>query len=442
MNSEFNSQILNSRPTHNARTWVEVDLQALEDNVNAIRSALPVDTRYISVIKGNAYGHGFSIVAKRLLRAGVTIFAVATVEELTILRSLAPHAEILFLTPVMPHEMADIISARGIPTVSSIGDVEFYQNAAQSLGQILQVQLKIDTGMNRLGCAPAEASLIAQKILSSPSLYLKGVFSHLASGTDALFTSTQREAFKTAVLSLPVKPELIHIDASDGFESFEHDSIFNAVRIGRLQYGIEPFNRAIKSRVSVRPVLSFHARIAYVKDAPAGATVSYGRLFTLQRPSRLGIIYAGYLDGISTRFTNKGAMIIGGELAPIVGRVTMDMTIVDLTDIPNIKAGDVATIIGTQGKSSINLLDYAQSVQMIAWEALNSINPRVTRIPVEKSLSQISAQDFLQSSSQVNSSAHSPTLAAPDHPAHSAALPHEALAGDSKVYLSAPARNR
>lgn len=367
------------------RAWAEVDLGRLERNLANIRAALPPHLRHIAVIKADAYGHGSTAVATRLMRAGADLFAVANIEEAAALREIGSGWPILVLSAVLPVERGDVFTHNVIPTVSSLEEVAAFAAEAGARGHPLGVHVKIDTGMGRLGVWHAEAAALVAAIRRRRELRLEGVFTHFAcADTDAAVTRAQRACFLgvLAESGLAKTPGLlVHADNSAGIDSFPREGPFNGARIGLLQFGVPPYSGSFLSDVAVEPVFSFHTRVGLVKALPAGTPVSYGHTHTLRRSSRLAILTAGYADGIPTRMSNRGHVLIHGHKCPIVGRVTMDQTLVDTTDIPRaVAAGDQATLIGAQQGHQLDVQAFAAAAGQIPWETFCSISKRVRRI--------------------------------------------------------------
>ncbi len=367
------------------RAWAEVDLGQLERNLANIRAALPPHLRYVAVIKADAYGHGSTAVATRLMRAGADLFAVANIDEAAALREIGSGWPILILSAVLPSERPEVFAHNVTPTVSSAEEVRAFAEEARARGHALGVHLKIDTGMGRLGIWHGEAGALAAEIRSHKSLRLEGVYTHFAcADSDAAVTAEQRGRFLHCLneAGLARTPGLlIHADNSAGIDSFPRGGPFNGARVGLLQFGVRPYAGSFLADVAVEPVFSFHARVALVKSLPAGTPVSYGHTHTLRRTSRLAILAAGYADGIPTRMSNRGRVLIHGYECPVVGRVTMDQTLVDVTDLPRSAVpGDTATLIGVQEGARLTVEDFAAAADQIPWETFCSISKRVRRI--------------------------------------------------------------
>jgi len=366
------------------RCWAEIDLAALERNLGRIRAALPSHIRYVAVVKADAYGHGIQPMATRLMQSGADLFAVANVDEACALRELGTGWPILLLSPALPHEAEKILEEDLVITLSSPREIEAWETLGARQNRTISVHLKVDTGMGRAGVWFEEAAPLFQKLRASRILKLAGVYTHFAcADSDPEFTRTQRIRL-TALLKEMNVPDadtlLIHADNSASLETFQKDSPFNAIRVGLLQFGILPYPESILSKVRVEPVLSFHARVGLVKSVPRGTGISYGHLHRTKKKTRLAILTAGYGDGIPVSVSNRGRVLIRGQFCPILGRVCMDQTIVDVTGLPGVSEGDQATLIGAQRHNDISLASFAQSAKTIPYEILTSVTKRVARL--------------------------------------------------------------
>lgn len=367
------------------RCWVEIDLAALERNLKLIRRSLPPGMKYVAVVKADAYGHGLHQVAARLMHAGADLLAVASLAEALALSELSADCPILLLSPVLPEEDRFLAEHDLAATVSSEAEVERFGAAGRTAGRPVAVHLKIDTGMGRLGIWHEQARPLFEKIRATPGVRLAGIFTHFSSADeDPAFTTEQRRRFLAALAGFPgFNPAglLIHADNSAGLESAPETSLFNAVRVGLLQFGILPHPHSLLARVRTEPVFSFHTRVGLVKRLPAGTGISYGRSFTLTRDSTVAVLTAGYGDGLARACSNRAFVLIHGHRCPVIGRVTMDQTIVDVTDLPvPIQAGDAVVLVGRQGAQEISVAEFSQWSDSIPWETLCSITKRVPRI--------------------------------------------------------------
>ena len=366
------------------RAWVEIDLPAIDRNVGRIKQALPPRVRYVAVVKANAYGHGMPEVATRLLQAGVDCFAVANVGEAARLREIGHDADILLLSPSLPGEMPHAVGLDLDVTLNSVAEAEALERCAASAGRKVRVHVKVDTGMGRAGVWHAEARGLIDFVRAAKHLDWRGLFTHFSEAdADTDFTAEQRRIFLALLAEVPADERarlLVHADNSAGLETFSADSPFNAVRIGLMQYGLPPSAGSFLASLRPEPVLSFHARVVLVKDLPAGTAVSYNRTKVLTRASRVAIVAVGYGDGVPTAASNRGSFLLHGHRCPILGRVTMDQTIVDVTDVPGVAVGDVATILGAQGVDRITVREFCAWADCIPWEALCTLTQRVQRV--------------------------------------------------------------
>jgi alanine racemase len=368
------------------RCWAEIDLAALERNLRLIRASLPAHIRYVAVVKADAYGHGLQQVAGRLMHAGADLFAVANITEAAQLRELGPGWPILLLSPLLPDEDRFAAEYDVAVTVSTEDEVARLDKAGRIAGRSIAVHLKVDTGMGRLGVWHEEAAGLAARIAAAKNLSLAGIFTHFASpDDDPAFTEEQRRRFLAALAASGLDKSVpdglfIHADNSAGLETMPGASPFNAVRVGLLQFGILPHPGSFLAQVRTEPVFSFRTRVGIVKSLPVGTTVSYGRTRRLDRPSRIAVLCAGYGDGIPRSVSNKASVLIHGARCPVLGRVTMDQTIVDVTDVDGVTSGDEAVLVGRQAKGEISIGEFSRWADTIPWETLCSVTKRVPRV--------------------------------------------------------------
>ncbi len=366
------------------RCWAEIDLAALERNLRVIRSSLPPHMRYVAVVKADAYGHGLHHVAARLMHAGAELFAVANVTEAAALRELGPGWPILVLSPLLPGEEQALIDGDLAATVSSIEELHRFEAAAARADRTIAVHVKIDTGMGRAGVWHEEAPALFTALAAAPHLRLAGVFTHFASpDEDAAFTAEQRRRFLHTLNVLPglnLAHLFIHADNSAGIETLPGASPFNAVRIGLLQFGVLPARQSLLAPVRTEPVFSFHTRVCLVKRLPRGTGISYGRTHVLDRDATVALLCAGYADGLPRAASNRAEVLIRGQRCRVLGRVTMDQTVVDVTHVPGVACGDQATLVGRQGTQEITLAAFSQAADTIPWETLTSVTKRVPRL--------------------------------------------------------------
>ncbi|MEI6107133.1 MAG: alanine racemase [Opitutae bacterium] len=367
------------------RCWVEIDLAALERNLLLIRASLPPHIKYVAVVKADAYGHGLPHVAARLMHAGADLFAVANLAEAMTLRELSSDWPVLLLSPVLPDEDRYLAEYDLAATVSSADEVRRFDVIGRTAGKPVAVHLKIDTGMGRLGVWHTAATELFSAIAAAPGIRLAGVFTHFSSADeDPAYTEEQRRIFLQTLQTFPgfdPAPLFIHADNSAGLETAPGRSVFNAVRVGLLQFGILPHPHSLLARVRTEPVFSFHTRVGLVKKLPAGTGISYGRTHRLRRDTTVAILTAGYGDGIARACSNRAFVLIHGRRCPVLGRVTMDQTIVDITDIGTaVACGDPVVLVGKQGDGNISVTEFSTWSDTIPWETLCSVTKRVPRL--------------------------------------------------------------
>jgi alanine racemase len=365
------------------RCWADIDLAALERNLRLIRASLPAHIRYVAVVKADAYGHGLPQTAARLMHAGADLFAVANLTEAATVRELGPGWPILLLSPLLPEEDRYVAEYDLTPAVSSTDEVRRFDAVGRAAERPVSVHLKIDTGMGRVGVWHEETAALYAEIAAARHLKLAGAFTHFASPEDAEFTAEQRRRFLAALAScrgLNLAGLFVHADNSAGIETMSSASPFNAVRIGLLQFGILPHPQSMLAQVHTEPVFSFRTRVGLVKRLPAGQTVSYGRTYRLTRDTQVAILCAGYGDGIPRTMSNRAQVLLGGKRCPVLGRITMDQTIVDVTDAEPVRCGDEAVLVGRQGPAEISIAEFSTWADTIPWETLCSVTKRVPRL--------------------------------------------------------------
>jgi alanine racemase len=363
-------------------TWAEIDLDALSSNLGAVRrrtASRPI----LAVVKANAYGHGAARVASALEQDGVEALGVALPEEGVELRAAGVRASILILGGFAPPQ-ADLLLAHDLtPAIFRPDQVEALARAARRRGTPARAHLKIDSGMGRLGVPVADlAEFLPRLVSAAPHLSLSGVFSHLAVADDPRdpYTSGQIEVFREAVETIRaagLQPEEIHLANSAAV--IDHPPAWlTLVRPGIILYGYPPSNRM--TAMPLRPVLSLRSRIIYVKTVPAGTSLGYGRTFITTRTSRIATLAIGYDDGLPRLLSNRGYVLVRGGRAPIVGRISMDLTTVDITDLSDAALGDEVVLVGETAGERLGADHLAAWAETIHWEILCGIGSRVPRL--------------------------------------------------------------
>jgi alanine racemase len=382
--------------------WAEISLSALTGNFRAIRDyvnprseKLQTPRKVLSVVKGNGYGHGGPQVAKALDRAGSDWFGVASAGEGIDIRKAGVRKPILVLGGFWWGEEKNIIQHSLTPAIHRCEQLPALQSAAARLGKKnVPIQLKLDTGMNRLGISPGDLDCFARQLAKSPRLRLTGVFSHLASSevlTDTPIgrqTAGQLERFHAAIdrlRSMGIDPGLLHL-ANSAAIAARPESWADMVRPGAILYGyhpgFDPMERGAEFEASLplRPVMSLRARVINLRSIPAGAAVGYDASWIAKRPSRVAVLSAGYADGIHRSLGNRGSVAIRGFIARMIGIVSMDVVMLDVTDVPDVVVGDIATVYGTDGANTYPGNLVARSIGTVTSDLLSGASQRVPRI--------------------------------------------------------------
>lgn len=353
------------------RNWCTISLPALRANLRTLRQAAPRGTRILAVVKDNAYGHGLVPVARALARAGCEEFGVAFASEGAELRSAGIREPILLLGSTLPSEFPVALAHRLTLTLSSMQEAGELARAAEKARTIALVQAKLDTGMNRLGAKAPEFQRLVSYVAGHPRLELVGTFTHLAcAGSDPKFTARQLDQS----FFLPMTGRR-HFANTAAILS-RHPVPQTHIRPGLGLYGIDPRPRP---GTSLRPVLSWKSRVLVVRQVARGETISYGATFRAPRNLRVATVATGYADGLPFSLGNRGHALIRGRLCAIVGRVTMDMTLLDVSALPATRRGDEVVWIGRSGTKTRTATDLAREAGTIPWEIFTRIAPRIPR---------------------------------------------------------------
>ncbi|HET8966257.1 MAG TPA: alanine racemase [Candidatus Acidoferrum sp.] len=401
MSAQKKSVSVNGRPV-----WAEISHSALTHNLHTIRDfvnpkseRLPAPRKVLCIVKGNGYGHGGPQVAKHLEKAGADWFGVTAASEGEAVRKAGVRKPILALTSFWPGEEDQLLKNKIAPAVircEQLAALEFSAARRKLAKRSVGIHLKIDTGMNRLGIAPTDIDCFARQYEKCQHLKLEGVFTHFASsevfaGPVSQQTCDQEASFHRAVerlRSLGIDPGLIHLANSAAIAS-RPETWADMVRPGAILYGYHPGYDPIERRVEaekqlpLRPVMSLRTRLIHIRNVSAGEGVGYNAKFVADRPSKIAVLAAGYGDGIHRSLGNKGHVLVNGVLAPIVGIISMDVTMADVTDVPGVALGDIATVYGPDGNGNVlaaNLV--ARSIGTVTSDLLCAVSARVPRIYV------------------------------------------------------------
>ena len=388
----------NGRPV-----WADVSLSALTHNVHAIRDFVnpksekrATPRKVLCIVKGNGYGHGGPQVAKALEKAGADWFGVTGATEGEQIREAGVRKPILALTSFWPGEEVQLLANKISPAIIRCEQLAAFDAVAAKhkfAKHSAGFHLKIDTGMNRLGIAPTDIDCFARQYEKSSRLKLEGVFTHFASsevfdGPVAAQNRRQEESFYKAIdrlRALGIDPGIIHL-ANSAAIALRPETWVDMVRPGAILYGYHPGYNPIERRAQaekelpLRPVMSLRARIISIRNVPPGDGVGYGSKFLPVRASKIAVLAAGYGDGIHRSLGNKGSVLMRGVLAPIVGIVSMDVTMIDVTDVSDVALGDVATFYGTDGEHVLPANLVARGIGTVTSDLLCAVSARVPRI--------------------------------------------------------------
>jgi len=376
------------KPDPRSRAWVEVDSKAIENNSRVLKNFIGKDCLLMAVVKADGYGHGAETVAKSALTGGADSLGVATLEEGIQLRNAGLKCKILILGNLInAEELYSSFCWDLIPTISGIREAIICNNIAENNHKKYSIHLKVDTGMTRLGCDCDEVKELISKIDSLENISLKGIYSHLAiadkdleNTTKINFTQIQLNRFEKVLKDLGSrnKPLCRHLANSAGTLS-DKRLHFDMVRVGLSLYGYFPAND-FDSDLRLTPALKVKARVTLVREVEKGIGVGYGHFFKTQRQSKLAVVAIGYADGVSRNLSGKISASLDGVLVPQVGSIAMDQMVFDITDRPDIKTGQVLTLLGTDGEVCISPQNWCDLSGSIPWEVLCSFRNRLPRV--------------------------------------------------------------
>jgi len=362
--------------------WVEVDLDALTANIAEVRRRVGPDVRILLIVKADAYGHGAVEVAREAVRAGVHMLGVATVDEGKELRGAGIDAAVLVLSPALPDEIPELLAHDLRVTLPDLDFAAALSQHAWRAGKIVPVHVEVDTGMGRSGLLPEEAVAVAARAAALPGLLVEGVYTHFpVSDTDVEFTRAEMRAFAAVVAAMRaagVAPRLVHASNTAAILNVR-EADCDMVRPGGILYGCMP-DPVLTPPVGLRRVMSFHARLVQVRRLPPGHGVSYGRDFVTTGETVVGVVPVGYGHGLSRAYSGRGEVLFRGRRAPIVGRVTMDMTMIDLGGHDSPRVGEEVVLFGRQGDAEIAVDEIAAKTGVIGYEVLCGISKRVVRV--------------------------------------------------------------
>ena len=374
------------------RTWAEVDFDKLAHNYHALRGLAPAGTKYLGLVKADAYGHGAVPVAKKLEELGADYLGVACLDEAIEVREAGVKTPILILGCTSSIYAAELVKYNITQACYDLEYAKELSAGAQKAGGTITVHIQCDTGMTRLGfmCHEDTMEKSASEIIEAvklPGLKAEGIFTHFSdSDGSEEYTMLQFGRFQDIiqrVRDLGYDFEIRHC-ANSAATLLYPATYLDMIRPGIVQFGHFPDAKMDHALCDLVPVLELKSRVATVRDVPANTPVSYGRTNTLTRPSRLAVIPVGYGDGFCRGFSNKLTVLINGKKLPIVGRICMDMCMVDVTDAPDVKEGDVAILYGSDGTNDQPVEAGAEIMNTISYELLCVLTKRIPRIYLNK----------------------------------------------------------
>ena len=371
------------------RTWAEISLDNLNHNYHALREKLPSECRFLGVVKADAYGHGAVPVSRHLKELGAEFLAVSNFEEATQLRCNGIRGPILILgyTPV---KYAEDLAKMGIrQEAHSLEYARALNERLKGLHRRLRVHIKLDTGMSRLGFFAYDHEQTVEElkeVAQMDNLLIEGIFTHFPvadsiDGADENFTRTQFERFTSMLITLQgvgIKPEIRHC-CNSGASILYPEYAMDMIRPGIATYGVLP-SGDLRGRIELKPVMSLRSTIFQIRDFEPNITVSYGRTYTTRDPERIAVVGIGYADGLYRSFSNNISFLLHGKRVPQVGRICMDMCMIDISKVPEAQVNDVVTVFGEDGGDEIEVESLSNRLNTIPYEILCGINKRIPRI--------------------------------------------------------------
>jgi alanine racemase len=363
-------------------TWAEIDLPALVQNLKNISRKISRHTKILAIVKADAYGHGALEVARACEKRRCYL-GVALIEEAIALRKAGIKAPILILGSIFPFtNFKYVLEYDLIPTLASLAGARSLSRIAVKHKKKIKFHLKVDTGMGRIGIRPGSAVATIKKIKGLPGIEMEGLYTHLASAEcDEAYSRGQIGTFNRIIEELERERIAIkykHVSGSAAILKYR-DYSFNMIRPGLMMYGLAPYKGAGK-HITLHPVLSLKTKIVYLKRVPKGNSVSYGRTFITKRHSFIGTLPVGYADGYAWSLGNKAEVLVQGKRVPVIGRVCMDMCMIDLTGMKGIDVGEEVVLVGRQGQETISVNEVAEWAKTISYEIVCGISARVPRV--------------------------------------------------------------
>ncbi|MGM9523811.1 MAG: alanine racemase [Faecousia sp.] len=371
------------------RTWADISLDNLNHNYHALREKLPASCRFLGVVKADAYGHGAVPISRYLTGLGAEYLAVSNIEEAVQLRRGGIRGPILILGYTPPKHAEDLAKMGLRQEIHSLEYARMLNEKLEGTSLRIRVHIKLDTGMSRLGffaynCERTVTEL--QEVAAMKHLLIEGIFTHFPvadsiDGADENFTRTQFDRFRqmlSALKGVGIEPQIRHC-CNSGASVLYPEFALDMIRPGIATYGVLP-SSDLRGRIDLKPVMQLRSTIFQIRDFEPNITVSYGRTYTTADPERIAVVGIGYADGLSRSFSNNISFLLHGKRVPQIGRICMDMCMVDISRVPEAQVGDTVTIFGTDGDDSIEVDSLSCRLNTIPYEILCGINKRIPRI--------------------------------------------------------------
>lgn len=367
----------------NNSTQAVIDLDAVAHNLNAVRRRVGKAVDILGVVKADAYGHGAAAVGRELLKRGAFGLGVARVEEGLALRAAGIRRPILILGGIFPEQAPEVVAGNLEVVVWSLPVVKALGRSACSVRRKAGIHVKVDTGMGRLGLLPERAVATAVEMAREAGVEIRGILTHFANADEPDKSYAEHQANALRRTAAAIRRQGITIPRRHAANSAVvlegSGEYFEMVRPGIMLYGSYPSPRMLKN-VALRPVLTWKTRVLQLQELAAGSSISYGRTFRAERPSRIATLPVGYADGFNRLLSNRWSVLVRGKKAPLAGRVCMDLTMADVTDIPGVEVGDEVVLLGRQGNQEISAEDWAWALDTIPYEVYCRISRRVPRV--------------------------------------------------------------
>jgi alanine racemase len=371
---------------HSRPTWAEIDLGAIRHNFKQVKRLIvgrsQDSPKIMAVVKANAYGHGLIKVTEVLQHMAVDFLGVASLDEAVALRREGIELPVLILGTILPDEIDLALKHDFRLTICDLSLAKILQQRAGVINKDVRVHVEVDTGMGRIGIWHEQALEFIRALKQMKNIFMEGVYTHFASASrDNFFTNYQLSSFEDLLMKLSQEGiQFTYRHAANSIAVVDiKKSHFNLVRPGIVIYGIYP-KRNFSKILKLKPVLSLKSRIVYLKDVPGGRSISYGRTYITQRPTRIATLPIGYADGYARILSNRASVLVNGQRANVVGKVTMDQTMIDVGHIRGVAIGDEVTLIGRQGKDEMRTEEIARVCKTIPYEIVCSITNRVPRV--------------------------------------------------------------